>query len=228
MTIEIIKKDFEANSIKFLKKDDKIWITSSTIARGLGIDRRNVNSIFNNNKELLEPFSRIINLMSRDNRPRDVRVFDKVGFIGICMRSNSPKAVPFQKWALNVIDSIVKTGQYIEKKNLHPLEVLKSQNEAMGKIIEYQLDQNRELEAMKQNLLTFEQKYEDERIITPQTMKQIRDIIQKAHIGTGLHWGTLYKKIFDHFKISNIKNTTEKLGQKIIEWLGGNPPFNSI
>jgi len=94
---EIIPQDFEGKSIKFIKKDDKVWLTSRTIAKGLNINRNNINQIFHNNKELLEPYSTDMKIISVDNKRREVRVFDRTGFIGICMRSNSSKAVPFQQ-----------------------------------------------------------------------------------------------------------------------------------
>lgn len=52
-------------------------------------------------------------IMTAQGTQRDTRLFDKVGFIGICMRSNSPRALPFQQWTLKVIEEIEKKGYFI-------------------------------------------------------------------------------------------------------------------
>ena len=226
---DLISKEFNGKQIEFIHKDGNVWISSSAIARGLGIDRKNLNRLYHNNRELLEQFSTVI---KDEDGKRMLRVFDRTGFIGICWRSNSPNALPFQQWALNVIDSVLETGQYIEKRNLHPLEVLKNQNETLGKIIEYQLDQTRKFEVMEKKMLsvdtklkTFEQRYEDERIITPKTKRIITDTVQNANKDTEYHWGTIYKVIWDHFRIRSITGISEKLGQEIINWMREHPFF---
>ncbi len=107
-----IIKIFDGQEINFIERDNKPWITSRAIADGLGIDRTNVLQIYHNNKELLDPYTCVMKIISQGQN-RDVRIFDKVGFIGVCMRSNSPRALPFQQWTLRVIDEIEKKGYFI-------------------------------------------------------------------------------------------------------------------
>jgi len=53
--------------------------------------------------------------MTPQGTQQNTRVFDKVGFIGVCMRSNSPKALPFQQWTLSIIEEIERKGYYIAR-----------------------------------------------------------------------------------------------------------------
>ena len=115
---EIISKDFEGQELQFLKKDNRVWITAQTIASGLEIDKKNVFQIFANSKALLEEHSTTMKIMVVDNKRRKVRVFNKTAFIWIAIRSNSPKALPFQQWVLKVIDEIMTKGFYFENEAL--------------------------------------------------------------------------------------------------------------
>lgn len=112
---ELIIKEFEGSNIDFIERDGKVWLTSNTIAKGLDIDFTNLNRIYHKNKELLDPYTCIVNIDYADQK-RKVRVFDKVGFIGICMRSKSPKALPFQQWVLKVIEEIEEKGFFMNPK----------------------------------------------------------------------------------------------------------------
>lgn len=118
-----IVKSFEGQKIDFIEREKGIWITSGAIAKGLEIDRTNINQIYHNNKELLEPYTCVMKIITKGQR-REVRVFDKVGFIGICMRSNSPKALPFQQWTLSIIEEIERKGYYITREIVNIIEDL--------------------------------------------------------------------------------------------------------
>lgn len=230
---ELVLQEFEGSSIKFIKKDDKIWISSSSIATGLDISRDNVNQIYYSNKMLLEPYIRNMKVISDDNRPREVRVFDKTGFIGVCMRSNSARAVPFQKWALNIIDNVLNKGFYIEKGPeigssdwiIQQLDTMRAIALKQKQVEEKVLQIESKIETVNIDVKDFKQQYEDERIITPQTMKTIRDMIQECVRNSGDHYGHFYKLIHEKFQISGVKGVTEKLGQVIIKWMKLNPKF---
>ncbi len=115
---EIVVRDFNGKSTEFLKKDNQVWVTAQTIASGLGINKYNVLQIFANSKALLEKHSTNMKIISVDNKRREVRVFNKTAFIWIAVRSNSPIALPFQQWVLNVIDEIMTKGFYFENETL--------------------------------------------------------------------------------------------------------------
>lgn len=111
-----IVKDFGRDSIEFVKDDDeRIWITARAIAKGLDVHKDNVNQIFRNNRTLLNPYAGVMKIISPQGTRQNTRVFDKVGFIGICMRSNSPRALPFQQWTLKIIEEIERKGYYIAR-----------------------------------------------------------------------------------------------------------------
>ena len=82
----VFSKKFEDIAIQFVKKEYKTWLTSATIALGLGIDRANVNQIYHNNKELLDPYTCVMKIISQGQRS-EVRVFDKIGFINLIMKN---------------------------------------------------------------------------------------------------------------------------------------------
>jgi prophage antirepressor-like protein len=216
----IFSKQFENSSIKFIKRKNRVWITSSAIARGLEIDRANINQIYHNNKDLLTPYTCVMKIIMKGQK-RNVRVFDKTGFIGICMRSNSDKAVPFQKWVLKIVDQIEEKGYYIDKKS-NPIDIIIQQSEILKKTGIFLKQQQERINKIDNELKSFEQRYEDERPITTKTIKKIQDFVHLAHEKTGKHWGKFYKKIWNKFNISSTKDCSEKTGQEIVKWLNEN------
>ncbi len=216
----VFSKKFENIAIQFIKKEKKIWITSSTIAKGLDIHRKNVNRIYHNNRGLLDPYTCVIKI-EVEGQKRNVRVFDKIGFIGICMRSNSSKAVPFQQWVLKIIDHIEEKGYYIEKpKNI--FDLMKKQSEMFIKFIEETERQREKLKFIESKVESFEQRYEEEKVITPQTKKNIKDFVHDCTKQTGKHWGGFWPKIWKRFGITTTVDISEKLGQEILRWLKEN------
>ena len=57
------------------------------------------------------------------NKRRKVRVYDKIGILGICLRSTSEKAVPFQKAVLLIMDEIEKKGYYVDESGMNEDQV---------------------------------------------------------------------------------------------------------
>lgn len=221
LELQHIIKHYDSKSIDFIKKEGKMWLTSNTMALGLGINKYNILQIYGNNKELLEPYSTNMKIISVDGKRREVRVFDKIGFIGICIRSNSPKAIPFQKWVLQIIEEIEEKGYYIEKpKSI--LELMKKQSEMFIEFIEETERQREKLKFIESKVESFEQRYEEEKGIKPQTKKDIKDFVNNCTKLTGLHWGHFWPKIWKRFGISTTTGISEKLGQEILKWLKEN------
>lgn len=145
---EKIIRYFDDQEIDFIEKDNRTWITSGAIADGLNLDRTNINQIYHNNKELLEPYTCVMKFITKGQK-RKVRVFDKTGFFGICLRSNSPKALPFQKWVLQVIDEIDKRGYYIDagRNNLQMIaqltkRIVSLESKSLGQHLESDINTN--------------------------------------------------------------------------------------
>lgn len=223
---EIITEDFNGKDIEFIKEEDKVWISTRAIANGLEMDKDNVLQIFSNNKDLLNSHSTTMKIIALDNKRRAVRVFDKTAFIWIAVRSNSPKAIPFQEWTINIIDEVVNKGRYIETvEDLNEYDILvktaillKEQNEKI-RLIENQVN------SVDSELKEFEQKYDDEKIITPQARRKIKDLIAECVKNSGMHWNNFWPKIWKTFGITTTTDISEKLGQKIIKWIKINPFF---
>jgi prophage antirepressor-like protein len=225
-------KPFEEKKIKFIQKNEKIWLPSSAIADGLEIHRNNVNQIYYNNKDLLEPYTATMKIISAQGTRQKTRVFDKTGFIGICMRSNSKKALPFQKWVLDVVDKIEKKGYYIDKSkpsNLTDLIVDIAENNYAQAI---QIRNNersieffkREFEALESKINKI-QKERETRPISIQTRDLISRYYQEAKRRTGISSHQFYKRIHRKFKIDSIDKITEKKGLEIIEHLRRNKEY---
>lgn len=243
---QIIAEHFGDKEIEFIKKEEKVWIYSRAIAKGLEIDRTNIHQIYHRNKKILTPYTGVIEIITPGGKQK-TRVFDKTGFIWICVRSNSPKALRFQEWVLNVIDRVIKKGYYIEKPSeMNSIDALIKLSENFTKqskmitkvfmtlresqkkiaFLETKVDSvDLNIREQRRELRDFEQKYEDEKTITPSTLRKIQDFVYKVRVHTDLHWNTIWSKIFQVFEISRIKDIPEKQGREIVKWLYNNPKF---
>lgn len=96
----------EFNGIKMdiIKQKDDFYLTADQIGDALEYSdpRISINNIYNRNKELLDEYSTVIKLMTQGQK-RNIRVFNEEGAMIIAMKSNKPKAIAFQKWAVKVL-----------------------------------------------------------------------------------------------------------------------------
>ncbi len=179
MVDDFIIKVFEGQEIDFIEIENKIWITSSAIAKGLDIDRKNINQIYINNRELLDPYTAIMKIMTPQGTQQNTRLFDKVGFIGICMRSKSPRALPFQQWTLNIIEEIENKGYYISDKRLRDyannriMELLKDLFRKQERHISFFKNAKEEFKLIKSELNEI-----DEKIQVIENKKNLKSIIE--------------------------------------------------
>lgn len=227
---EIFTKQFEEKEIDLIKKDGKVWLSSSGIAKGLDIHRSNVNQSFYRHRDLLEKHSSDIQIITEVG-PRETRIFDRTAFTFLAVRSNSDKALLFQEWVLNVIDNIINKGYHIEKvKDPYDLFVRQADMLKEAFLILKENDEKirfieNKVSSVDSELKQFEQKYEEEKIITPKTKKELKDLVQVAVDKTGKHWAHYYNKIFEKFNIASTKNIPEKLAKKIVRWISKNQHF---
>lgn len=227
LNCEIVLKKFEDNEIEFIKEDDKIWISTTAIAKGLRLSRDNINQSFYRNRTLLESHSSKIIIIS-DNRPRDTRVFDRTGFIYLCIRSNSPKALPFQEWVLNVIDEIMKKGYYIENPaKLGSTEWVIQTLDAMKVVALKQQEQERKQIEQENRLKELEEK--DRYIfVTPRTKRKLRDEVDRVarEYFNGKH-NLVWNPLKAHYQVSRYEEFKEEDAQKILEgFTREHPPKN--
>ena len=228
----IIPRDFNGTRIEFIEEQEDIWITAEAIGSGLEYKnpRISIMNLYSSRRDELEEYSSVIELVTEAGI-RKTTVFTEMGAYLLIMFSNQPRAKEFRKWIASVIKEIRKTGAYIQKAQ-DPFDLMIQQAEIIKKAFMQLKEQNQKLNILENKVYsvdteikTFEQRYEDERIITPQTIKIIKDTVNFAHKCTGIHWGTIYSKIWENFGISSTKGTSEKMGQKIITWMKDHPFF---
>ena len=230
---EIIPKDFNGNEIDFINKEDDIWITAETVGIGLEYNnpRKDVMQLFNRHNDEIEEYSSILNL-STEAGMRKTTVFSEMGAYLLIMFSNQPKAKEFRKWVVGVIKEIRKTGAYTKKVD-DPYDLMVQQADMIKQAFIDLKQQNQKLKLLESHvqsvdseLKDFEQKYDDEKGITPQIRKKIKDLIHECVKNSGLHWNNFWPKIWKAFGITTTTDISEKLGQKIIKWIQLNPYFN--
>lgn len=228
----IIPRDFNGTIIEFIEEQEDIWITAEALGIGLEYNdpRRDVMHLYYRHKDEIEEYSSVFKLNTQAGM-RETTVFNEMGAYLLIMFSNQPKAKEFRKWITSVIKEIRKTGSYIQKAQ-DPFDLMIQQAEIIKKAFIQLKEQDQKLNILENKVYsvdteikTFEQRYEDEKIITPQTIKIIKDTVNIAHKITGIHWGTIYSKIWENFGISSTAGTSEKIGQKIITWMKDHPFF---
>ena len=223
----IIPMDFKGEEIEFFKKDGKVWIPSYAIAKGLDIETRSVWKIYNNNKVLLGAHTCITQKMMHDRR-REVRIFDKTAFIWITVRSNSPKALRFQEWVLNVIDKIVVKGYYVERSAdfgstdwaLQTVEVMRSMLLKQQEQDKIQIEQENRLKKLEEK---------DRYIfVTPRTKRKLQYEVHRIALEyfKGAH-NKVWNPLKAHYQVSRYEEFKEEDAQKILKGLAREyPPKN--
>ncbi len=96
-------------------EDDKgdFWATREQIGQLLGYaePRISIANIHNRNKERLDKFSAVINLITPSGA-QDTTVYSFKGLLEICRYSNQPKANDIMDWLWSVAEEIRQTGSY--------------------------------------------------------------------------------------------------------------------
>jgi prophage antirepressor-like protein len=100
---------FGESSINILDLNGKRWIKAADCAKALDYKnyRHTVSAFIESNKELLgEGVSKIDTPSKGGNQ--ETWYFDEKGLIAFLIKTNQPKAIPFQKWAVSVLAEKVK------------------------------------------------------------------------------------------------------------------------
>ncbi|MFX1478321.1 MAG: Bro-N domain-containing protein [Promethearchaeota archaeon] len=230
---EIIPEKFNKKEIEIIKKGNEIWMTAETIGVGLEYKnpRKSIMNLYYSHKDELEEFTSVIESMTEAGT-RQTTIFNEQGIYLLIMFSNQPLAKDFRRWIIGVIKDIRQKGFYIAKTKQDPFDLFIQQAEMIKESF-LQLKEQKEkinlLESKIDNVNTevkqFEQRYDDEKKISSETLRKIRDIIRRTHDTSGLHWNTVWSIVFRKFGLSNIKNATEKIGLRVLLWLQTNPDF---
>ena len=98
------------------------WATREQIGRLLGYaePRISIANIHNRNKERLDRFSAVINLITPSGT-QPTTLYSFKGLLEICRYSNQPKANDIMDWLWEVADEIRRTGIYSESKEQRAL-----------------------------------------------------------------------------------------------------------
>jgi hypothetical protein len=101
---ERLSAEFLGASLSILCRDGQKWLTAEQAGRALGYSEANVRQgIINLYSRHCDEFSaadsREINLISRDGKPRETRIFSASGCILLSFFSNTPRAAKFRAWA---------------------------------------------------------------------------------------------------------------------------------
>ncbi|HBE9553505.1 BRO family protein [Clostridioides difficile] len=122
--LELVKSEsFGKVQCDFYENDTKdILMTREQIGTALGYSepRISISNIHTRNKDRLDKFSAVINLITPQGTPQDTIVYTAKGVMEICRYSRQPKADDFMDWVWDVVDTIRKTGSY--DMNINNLE----------------------------------------------------------------------------------------------------------
>ena len=100
--------DFNGHPVSLIERNDDFVMTMNDIGKCLDYvnPRKAVHKIYTRNKALLNQYSLVSNLGTIDGKTRLQRVLNEKGMMLIAMKSNQPKAVDFQIWAVETLSSL--------------------------------------------------------------------------------------------------------------------------
>jgi len=231
----VLIENFEGIDLELINHENEIWLTAETVGIGLEYSepRKSVMNLYSSHRDEIEEFASVIDLMTEAGM-RKTTIFSEYGVYLLIIFSNQPKAKEFRRWVIEVIKNIRKKGYHIEPSmskfnEMDPIDLIIKQAELIREALVNIKDQKEKIHFLESKvsyvdteLKTFEQRYEDEKLITPQTRKKIMDFVHNAVSKAGGHHNTYYSKIWQRFGISNTTEITEKLGQEIVAWLNKN------
>lgn len=155
---------FEGHKPQVIESAGKPYFTGEDVGRALDYEepRKAIGKIFERNREALDRYSCVVSLTSQ-TQARETRIFDSRGVMFICMKSNQPKAVAFQHWALEILDS------YLERKQAHANRELVDMQRKYILALEH-------LEGLKVKTLTKSTRFSDD---------ELKAIVQLSLTGLG-------------------------------------------
>lgn len=117
---------FSESELKIIEVDGQRWISAIDVARAL--DYKNpsvaVSEFISNNAEILESCLRKFR-RQYDSGSKENWFFNSRGLMAFLVKSNRQKAIPFQKWAIEVLDNEIKK-KFAERDENYKTARLKS------------------------------------------------------------------------------------------------------
>jgi prophage antirepressor-like protein len=113
-----VSEMFESVTVRKVYHSGEWWISAidATSAMGYSNPQREAKLLIQRNKERFEGYStriKLIHVENGINKKRDVVMLNIKGVIALCMLSNKPKAIPFQRWADNILAEHVEAASKI-------------------------------------------------------------------------------------------------------------------
>lgn len=96
---------FENVSVRKVWADGEIWISALDVAKALDYENpsMSVSAILKRNQEKLKDYTKCRYLDSEGGKQKSW-LLNLKGVIAFCMLSNQPKAIPFQRWAIEILE----------------------------------------------------------------------------------------------------------------------------
>ncbi len=100
---------FNGQNLTIVDLHGERWIPGEDIGRALEYSepRIAVDKIFQRNDELFSEYSAVTKLVTAGGT-QETRVYNEEGVIAICLKSNQPKAIAFQRWAVRTLKAAMK------------------------------------------------------------------------------------------------------------------------
>ncbi len=110
--------NFENNDVRVLKINGERYMPAIDVATSLGyLDPKDAASkIINRNPERFKGWTKCLLLESQKGK-QQTTVLNLRGIVAFCMLSRQPKAIPFQRWADQVIEKELKKVEQIRIKS---------------------------------------------------------------------------------------------------------------
>lgn len=179
---DIILEAFETAEISFIERDGEIYLTAESIGIALEYKhpRKSVMNLFNNNRELLEPFAFGINLVTEAG-VRETTVFNERGVYIIVMKSNQPKANGFVKWVSEVMVRLRKKQFVTVPDFVDPIDKEIYILEELKQVLLREKEMKQEITATQQEVFLLKKEFREYMPLSDSQIKIIRDGVKRVH-----------------------------------------------
>jgi len=159
----------------FIQHENRLWMDSKTLGRYLGFMHpiRSISTIYKRNKDELEPFTVVINLMTNPGSGNpNKRLFNEQGCYIVAMLAKTPAAKVFRRELAQFIKTIRIYSGSIEELKEEYLKLKKSVAELKFKTL---LDRSKKLNKRK-----FERLLELKKVLNNYELAKLYDMSESS------------------------------------------------
>lgn len=109
---------FDGTEIELITRDGEVWARGTRIAHALGYrnTRRAIRDIYQRNAdEFTDTMTAVVDLPSSGGVQK-TRIFSLRGAHLLAMFARTPKAKAFRRWVLDLIDTVMRGGEYVRRQ----------------------------------------------------------------------------------------------------------------